>query len=266
MEDRSFPERALEIAKGIFHSGQQNVDAASLLGVEILAIRFEQIGAIHEERLCLSLSLLLPTQFPRAGVKAEPVIPSHTGIALLQTANGLIDLRLRDPLLGDSRLEPTEIGQQAFLLLLANRLIFGLASFASTQNVELVGGFESLDPNPRLFLRRIARRGFPQDFLPSLLLLEFLEPRQALRLSAGDHVVMAAGLDLLEVLVECHAAVHNHRASALASCTLLQGLQHLIDGRPILTIAVEDLMGLGKAFPIEHQADDDLFAVRSLIA
>ena len=113
------------------------------------------------------------------------------------------------------------------------------------------------------------RRGqsrLSQDLLPTLLFLDLLDPLQALRLSAGDYVVMASGLDLLEVFVERHAAVHDHRTSTLAPCALLQGLQHLIDGRPILAIAVEDLMGFGKALPVEHQADDDLFAVRPLIA
>ena len=121
MEDRAFPERTLEIPKGILDSGQQNVDPPSLLGVEILAIRFQQIGAIHAKRPGLGLGLFLPEQLPRAGIEAEPVIPSHTRITLLQAADGLMDFRLHDPFLGDSRLETIQVGQEALLLLFANR-------------------------------------------------------------------------------------------------------------------------------------------------
>jgi len=55
----------------------------------------------------LGLSLFLPAQLPRLGVEAESVVASHARIALLQTADGLMDFRLHDPLLGDSRLETT---------------------------------------------------------------------------------------------------------------------------------------------------------------
>src|SRR5204862_2757802 len=102
---------------------------------------------------------LLNEQLPRGGVEAEPIVTSYKGIAFLQAADRLIDLLLRNPFLGDSLLQPTQVGQEPVLLLLAHRLILGLAALASAQHVELTGGFEPFDPNPRLLLRRVVRRG-----------------------------------------------------------------------------------------------------------
>src|SRR6201981_252163 len=72
MEDRSLPEWTLEIAESILNSGYQDRVPPSAMSVEILQIRFEQIGAIHAKCFRLSLALLLPKQFPLGGVKTEP--------------------------------------------------------------------------------------------------------------------------------------------------------------------------------------------------
>ena len=78
--------------------------------------------------------------------------------------------------------------------------------------------------------------------------------------------MMATSADLIEVVVKRHAAVHDHRTPAFASGALLQNPQHLVNGRSVLAISLEDLVGLGKALPVENQADHHLFAVRPLIA
>src|SRR5581483_4190941 len=62
MENRSLPQRALQIAKGVLNLSQQNVDPPSFFGVKILAVGLEQIGAVEQDGAGFGLGVLLPTQ------------------------------------------------------------------------------------------------------------------------------------------------------------------------------------------------------------
>src|SRR5947207_11338512 len=52
--------------------------------------------------------------------------------------------------------------------------------------------------------------------------------------------------DLLQVFLKGHPAIHDHRGPKLFARPLLQRIQHLIQAAPVLRIAVEDFVALGK--------------------
>jgi hypothetical protein len=49
------------------------------------------------------------------------------------------------------------------------------------------------------------------------------------------------------------------------TCALLQALQHLLDCRPVLPIALESFMRFGKTVVIQHYAHEHLLAIGSLV-
>ncbi len=87
-----------------------------------------------------------------------------------------------------------------------------------------------------------------------------------LGLPARHEVVKAAGADLLKVLVKRHAPVHDDRRSGMLTRTFLQGDEHVVNRRSILAVALEDLVGFGKAVPVDDEAHEHLLAVGTLVA
>src|SRR6267378_8301765 len=59
--------------------------------------------------------------------------------------------------------------------------------------------------------------------------------------------------DLLQVFLQGHPAIHDHRGPKLFARPLLQRIQHLIQAAPVLRIAVEDFVGLGEAITIQDR-------------
>ena len=72
--------------------------------------------------------------------------------------------------------------------------------------------------------------------------------------------------DLFQILIKGHAAIDNHRRARPLAGALFQCIQHLVQAAAVLHIAVEDFVRFGKPVTIQHQSDDDLFAVGPLVA
>src|SRR5262245_66103334 len=77
---------------------------------------------------------------------------------------------------------------------------------------------------------------------------------------------MPVSLDLRQVLFVGHAAIHDYCAAALVSATGFENLQHLLQRGTVHTVALKNLVRLGKPVTVEHQAHDDLLAVGTLVA
>jgi hypothetical protein len=133
-----------------------------------------------------------------------------------------MDLGFVNPPVGHPLFKPAKVSQQPCLLLVSDRPVLGLTPFAAAQDVKLVGRLPARDPDSGFLLSGIGRGGLSKDLLPTLLLLELVEPLQALRLPASHDIVMATGSDLLQIVVEGHATVHDHRATSPTSGPLLQ--------------------------------------------
>jgi hypothetical protein len=78
--------------------------------------------------------------------------------------------------------------------------------------------------------------------------------------------VQLAGRDLVEVVVEGHAAVDHHGCALPQAGALGEAIEHGGEGLAVLGVAGKHLVGDRKALAADHQADHDLLAVGSMIA
>src|SRR5215208_650699 len=267
VEDGSLAQRALHVAEGVFDAGQQDIEAPRLLGRQVFAIGLQQVGAVEAKGTLLFLVIFLPIQRLLGFAVLHPPIAGYARVALLDSAEGFIHLVGALQLARcDASSQPGEVGQQTLFLLETDGLIFGLSTFTQAQDVEMLGRLGPFDPDPGFLLRRIARRGLTDQFVPVRLLFELIEPGLPLALSAGHQIVVPTRPDLGQVVLRGHAAVDDYRGATAAPATLFELAQHLFERGAILTVALEDLMRLGKPISIQDQAHDDLLAVRSLVS
>jgi len=131
--------------------------------------------------------------------------------------------------------------------------------------MDLVPHHLPLDHHPRLLLPWVRRRRLAQDLLPPLLILKVVEVVVPLPLPARHEVVVVSIFDLLQGVIERHPPVYHDRCALGASHPLLQRIQHRYDGGPIGAIALEHLVRLGEAVPIQHQPHHHLLAVRPAV-
>ena len=152
-------------------------------------------------------------------------------------------------------------------MLVADGAVLLLSPFADAQDERfLLGAFE-LDLHLGLFLSGIARRGHANDFVEALKAFELCKPACALALAARDQVAQPPHAQLLEVLVERHAAVDdNHLPAAKAANARFECIEHGRQAGAVLGVAVEDFVRLGKAVAVDDETDDHLLAVGALVA
>src|SRR3989442_7164343 len=86
----------------------------------------------------------------------DPVVTCHTRIALLYTADRLMDLLfLFQSPFGNALLQPPQVRQQFSFMGYADRSILTLATLAAAEDVNLVPLLPALDLDPGLFLKWI---------------------------------------------------------------------------------------------------------------
>src|SRR5439155_23128095 len=106
----------------------------------------------------LGLRALRPGYRPVRGVVGDLVVAGHAGVALLEPADGLLDLGLGlEPPGRDARLQLLQIRQEAAFVCVADRPIFGRAAITSAQDVDFGADWLAFDPDAGLLLGRIAQ-------------------------------------------------------------------------------------------------------------
>src|SRR5260370_1399188 len=114
----------------------------------------------------------------------------------------------------------------------------------------------------------------PVEFLSarSAFRVEYIRERLRLGIvghcivSSGDQIVQSARFDLREVLLVRHPAVDHDKLSGLETDTLVEHVQHAVYRRAILSVAVVDLVRERKPIAVDHESDDNLFTIRTMIA
>jgi hypothetical protein len=91
VEDRPFYQRTLEAAEGGLNAGKQTADAPDLFDAKIVAVGFEQIGAVQLLGAGLFGAVLLPPQLRPLRVIVDAIITCDPRITLAQAAAGLLD-------------------------------------------------------------------------------------------------------------------------------------------------------------------------------
>src|SRR6059036_3664046 len=81
-----------------------------------------------------------------------------------------------------------QVSDQFCFVCLSNGSVLFLTAFTAAENVDDISVLLALDLNTRLFLKWIPRRGCSQDFLPSIVVLQLIEPMVSLRLQSGHQV------------------------------------------------------------------------------
>ena len=152
-------------------------------------------------------------------------------------------------------------------MLVADGAVLLLSSFADAQDEGFLLGALELDFDLGLFLSGIARRGHANDFVKALEVLELREPAGAFAVAARHQIAQPPRTELLEVLVERHAAVDDHHLpAAKAAHARFERVEHRRQACTVLGIAVEDFVRLGKAVAVDDETDDHLLAVGALVA
>ena len=182
---------------------------------------------------------------------------------------------MASPILSSSASRPAPIRawslsrslQQTPLVLVADGAVLILSPFADAQDERLLLGALELDLDLGLFLSGIARRGHADDLVEALEGLELRKPPGAFAVAARDQVAQPPRTELLEVLLERHAAVDDdHLPAAKAAHARFERVEHRRQACAVLGVAVEDLVCLGEAVAVDDQTDDHLLAVGALVA
>src|SRR6516225_725694 len=124
--------------------------------------------------------------------------------------------------------------------------ILRLSSFAEAKKIDFVPFLPTLDVHVRFLLPRIARRRGPYHLFPVVLVVKLGQPGMPLRLATGHQVVIPLSANLGQILLLGHAPLDHHRHPRLLAGSLVQTFPHLLHRAPVLTIALEDLVGFGK--------------------
>ena len=151
-------------------------------------------------------------------------------------------------------------------MLVADGAVLLLSPVADAQDEGFVFGAFELDLDLGLFLSGIARRGHANDFVEALEGFELRQPPGAFGLPACDQIAKPPRAELLEVLLERHAAVDDdHLPATKAAHARFERIEHARQAGPVLGVAVEDFVRLGKAVAVDDEADDHLLAVGALV-
>src|SRR5437867_3997897 len=173
MEDRPLHQRALHGPKGRLYPREQDVETPDLLVAQVLAIGPQEIGAVEMLGAGLELGIRGPRY--RAGrlVRGEGVVTGHARVALLEAAEGFVDLRGgAQAAAGDAGLELGEVAEEPLLVFVADRLILLPPPVAATEDMEFAAAHRALDEDACLLLARVARRRRAEDLGPTRVVLE----------------------------------------------------------------------------------------------
>lgn len=132
---------------------QEHVRSPDFFLVEIETIDFEQVGAVKLDGSRLLLRVFLQRQGACPIVVAKLVVPSATGVALLEAADPLVDLSHAGGAGLDAPQKPVRVSQKPGLLLFSDGAILLFPALAVAEQVDRIA-----DP-PLLERRQAATPG-----------------------------------------------------------------------------------------------------------
>src|SRR4051812_12278489 len=135
MKNRPLGQGTLHAAEGVLGACESGVDPPRFFRRKILPVAAQQVAAIETRRHLALRFIRFILELPCLRIEGQCVIARHPRIALLEPPNRLTDLDvvLEPPLL-DSRLNPRQIPEEAFLLFGTDRAVLLHSLTTNAQN------------------------------------------------------------------------------------------------------------------------------------